>query len=164
MERGVDDEELQIDDYDNLLSTYEFRSLVIFELYNAYFQPKRHEFDLQILNELVKEIISNRQALFIGSAALSGIVGSASYDILKALIRAIVSAFGDSRRRQEPFKEIENSAEKVVAFFDLNEQGTIQEISESTGIDAEKVLPILKLLGYKCKRRKKQKSIWCNKA
>jgi hypothetical protein len=160
LERGIDDQELRFDDYQDLLPKYEFRNLVILELYNAYFPPKRHEFDLQIVTEIVNAILSNRQAVFIGTAALSGIIGSVSYDMLRGLLKAIIAAFGEKHGNQEPFREIQTSAEKVVMFFEHKNQGTIEEIANFTGIDPERVLPLLRLLGYRCKRQKKKKSIW----
>ena len=163
LERGFDDEEFELDDYGDLLNTYEFRTLAVFELYNAYFQPKRHEFDLQIITELVKELLSERQTAFIAGAAFSGIVGNATYDILKSIIARIIAAFKSNNKRQEPFLEIQDSVEKVAAFFQQRNQATIQEISAHTGVDAEKILPILRLLGYQSRRGKKKKTVWYRK-
>lgn len=160
LERGFDDEEDEFDDYEKLLYTYEFRTLVVFELYNSYFQPKRHEFDLQILNELVNYVLADRQAAFIAGAAFSGLVGNATYDVLKAIVSKILAAFKGNSRRQEPFLEIQESAEKIATFFQERNEATIQEISEHTGVDVEKILPILRLFGYQSRRRKKKKTVW----
>lgn len=159
LERGLDDVEIQQDDYETLLEVYEFRSLVILELYNVYFLPKRHEFELQLITELVNGVLASRQAVFIGTAVVSGIIGSFSYDILKVLLQNIINKFKDYKDRQSPFVEIKESADKIETFFKEIKQATIREISESTGVEEEKILPLLKLLGYRCKRRNK-KTIW----
>ena len=162
LERGYDDNAVQSDDYDHLLERYEFRNLVIFGIYNAYFRPERHEFDLSLITELVNGILASRQAMFIGTAALSGVVGSTSYEILKSLLKRILKKFSGHNQRQEPFIEINENAEKIVAFFEERDQATVKQISDFIDVDEEKILPLLKLLGYRCKRRKK-KSVWFRK-
>jgi hypothetical protein len=162
LERGYDDNAVQSDDYDHLLERYEFRNLVIFEVYNAYFHPERHEFDLSLVTELVNGLLASRQAIVIGNYALSGVVGRASYEILKSLLQRILKKFSGHNQRQEPFIEINENAEKIVAFFKERDQATVRQIADSIDVDEEKILPLLKLLGYRCRRRRK-KSVWFRK-
>jgi hypothetical protein len=162
LERGIDYVELELDDYEELLDGYEIRNLVILELYDVYFPPKRHEFDLQLITELVNAVLASRQAGFISSAVVTGIVGCVSYDILKLLLENIINKFKGYKGRRAPFVEIKESAEKIESFFKERDQATVREIAEYIGVEEEKILPLLKLLGYRCKRRKK-KSIWLKK-
>ncbi len=46
LERGYDDVKKECDDYSLARSQFEFKKLVTFQLYETYFLPKRHEFEL----------------------------------------------------------------------------------------------------------------------
>jgi hypothetical protein len=53
-ERGFDDVQDEYDDYSILLQKFEFRKLVTFELYEAHFPPRRHDFELQLVTNSPK--------------------------------------------------------------------------------------------------------------
>ena len=84
-ERGFDDVQSDFDDYSQMLSTFECRKAVTFQLYDNYFPPRRHEFELQILTTIVDAIAQNFQAAAVGAAIAQAIVGGVAYDLLKKM-------------------------------------------------------------------------------
>jgi len=159
LERGYDDIKQEYDDYSVALPQFEFRKLVTFQLYEAYFSPKRHEFDLKLLTDVVEAVSQSGTAAFLGTAALSGIVGSTAYEISKRLFGHIANQFRRDRARSKPFKEIAENLTRIREYFDKREQARIEKISEALDVDSERLEPLLKLLGFKCRRRKKRK-VW----
>lgn len=159
LERGYDDTELECDDYSLLISQFEFRKLVTFQLYEVYFAPKRHEFELKLLTDVVDAVSQNGPAAFVSTAALSGIVGSTAYAISKRLFEHIASRFRRDRARSKPFKEIADNLTRIREYFDNREQARMEELSQALDVDSERLEPLLKLLGFKCRRRKKRK-VW----
>ena len=161
LKRGYDDVEEDIDDYSIMLMQLEFKKLVTYQLYEVYFPPKRHEFELQLLTDIVETVSHSRSALFIGTAALSGIVGSIASDLCKRLVAHVSMKFEKDKNRLRPFREIETNLQSVQEYFETRKQARIEDISKSLNTDREKLEPLLKLLGFKCKRRKKQQ-VWIN--
>jgi hypothetical protein len=157
LERGWDSSVVGWDDYSVLLERFEFRKLVIFQLYESYFLPKRHEFELQIITEIVDSV--SKPAAFLGAAALGGIVGNAVYEALKHLLLHLISKFRQNGNLSEPYAEIAQNLDKIHQFFNQNEQATIDQIRSELGIQPHKAEPLLKLLQCKCKRRGKH-LIW----
>ena len=102
LERGYDDTGEDFDDYSANVRQYEFRKLVTFQLYEVYFPPKRHEFELQLLTEVVDAVTQSDHAVFLGTAALSGIVGSTAYSVSKRLFSYVAERFGSDRARSMP--------------------------------------------------------------
>lgn len=163
LERGYDDVEQDCDDYSVALSQFEFRKLVTFQLYEVYFTPKRHEFEVKLLTDVVEAVCQSGPAGFIGTAAISGIVGSTAYEISKRLFGYIANQFRRDRARSKPFKEIAANLTRIREYFDKREQARVEELSDALDVDAERLEPLLKLLGFKCRRRKKRK-VWIRPA
>jgi len=59
LDRGYDEAIEDIDDYSLSLKQFEFKKLVTFQLYEVYFPPRRHEFELQLLTEIVDGVVSS---------------------------------------------------------------------------------------------------------
>lgn len=159
MRRGYDDNYEEFDDYLILLEKYEFRKLVTFEIYESYFYPKRHEFELQIITEIVDAIANSKPAIFIGLAALSGVVGNAVYDLIKQLIIHVISKFKKEKRLSDKFNEIYQDIEKIHKYFESHNHVKLHQIESDLDIEPQKLTALMKLLGYKCNRRQK-KQIW----
>jgi hypothetical protein len=157
-ERGYDDVQEEYDDYGILIERFEFRNLIVFELYEAYFRPRRHEFELQILKNLIDAVVSSKPAAFVVGATAAGVVGNAAYDILKRVLGHIVKRFSRINRSRDAFREIERTLDGVRAFFKTHDHARIDEICVSLGLEPHKVEPILKLLGFQCRRRRKQQT------
>jgi hypothetical protein len=157
--RGFDDEAEPIDDYSTLLAAFEQRKLVIFQLYDSYFPPKRHEFELDLVTSVVDAVIKNPTVAFVGGAVAGGVIGNAAYDVLKFLLSGLIVKLKPIKRSHDAFKEIQKNSDQIIQFFQTRNQAGITEISESLNTDPEKVEPLLKLLGFRC-RRKGKRRIW----
>jgi hypothetical protein len=158
-ERGYDDKSEPTDDYAALLAGFEYRKLVTFQLYDSYFPPKRHEFELQLLSSLVDAVASNPVAVFLGAAVASGVVGNAAYDVLKVLLSRVLRKAKPIRRTHDGFKEIEKNTDRLMKFFEKRSQASMADICEAIDADECKVEPLLKLLGFR-RRRKGKRFIW----
>lgn len=156
-ERGYDDIQQDWDDYGYLIQSYEFRKLVTFELYEAYFLPRRHEFELHLLTQLVDAVSSSRPAAFLASAAAGGVVGNAVYDILKAILAHIAKRFKKVRRTYDAVKEIGENIERIRVYMEKHDDVSISQISSDLDIETYKVEPLLKLLGCRSHRVKKRR-------
>jgi len=161
--RGYDDVKQECDDYSIALSQFEFKKLVTFQLYEVYFPPKRHEFELQLLTDVVEAVSQSGPAAFVGTAALSGIVGNTAYAVSKRLFAHVATKFRRDRARSKPFKEIEENLTRIRKYFDKREQARMEDLSEALDVESEKLEPLLKLLGFKCRRRRKRK-VWIRPA
>lgn len=159
IERGYDDKREDGDDYAVLMASFEFRKLVTFQLYDSYFPPKRHEFELQLLSSLVDTIASNPTAAFVGGAIAGGVVGNAAYDVLKQLLSYVISKLKPIKRSRSCFQEIKKNADRVMRFFEKRDQAGMTEICKGIDVEPDKVEPLLKLLGFRC-RRKGKRRVW----
>lgn len=156
-ERGYDDVQQEWDDYANLLQSYEFRKLVTFGLYEAYFPAKRHEFELHLLTQLVDAVATSKPAAFLASAAAGGVVGNAVYDMLKASLSHIAKRFSNVSRTRDAVEEIGENVQKIRAYMDKHDDVTTGQISSDLDIENHKVEPVLQLLGCRSHRVKKRK-------
>lgn len=157
--RGYDNRRESVDDYGALLAGFEQRKLVTFQLYDSYFPPKRHEFELQLLTSLVDAVAANPAVAFLSGAVAGGVVGNAAYDVLKHLLARLVSKLKPIKRTKDAFKEMEKNTDRIVRFFETRKQAGITEICEALDSDPDKIEPLLKLLGFSC-RRKGRRRVW----
>jgi hypothetical protein len=159
IERGNDDNREETDDYSALRESFEVRKLVIFQLYDSYFPPKRHEHELQLITLLVDAVVAHPTATFLVGAAAGGIIGNASYDILKQLLSRIIRRFKPVNRSYSCFKEIENNADKLMRFFKGRHQAGTREICKALDVEPGKIEPLLMLFGFS-RRWKGKRWIW----
>jgi hypothetical protein len=157
--RGYDDIQEEYDDYRILLDTFEFRKLITFELYEAYFPPRRHEFELQILAGLIDVVTANKAAVFLGGAAVGGVVGNAAYDVVRKSLGHIIHRLRTTKRSHDAFREIEETLEAIRAYFQTRDHARTEEVCSALKLEPHKVEPLLKLLGFRCGRRKKH-PVW----
>lgn len=158
-ERGFDDISEECDDYSVLLERFEFRKLVTFELYEGYFPPRRHEFELQILTSLIDAVASSKPATFLFGAAVSGAVGNFVYDMLKKALAHIVRRLKTTRRSRDAFCEIEKTLDGIRTYFQIHDHARTDEVCAALDLEPYKVEPLLKLLGFRCNRRGKRQ-VW----
>lgn len=159
LKRGYDEVCDEYDDYSILISQFEFKKLIIFQLYESYCLPQRHEFELQIITDIVEAVAQSGTAAFLGTAALSGVVGSAAFEVSKRLIALVAKIFESDKVRSKAFREIEANLVLIRNYFKARKQASIEEISTAVGVDSNKIEPLLKLLGFKYRRRKKRQ-VW----
>ena len=160
LKRGYEEVIQEVDDYSLLLEKHEFKNLIIFELYENFFLPQRHEFELQILTYIVEAVVEHKPWSYVAGAAASGVIGSTVYDLLKQLLSHVSAKFKDEdERRSKLFSIIENEVYKIEKYFETHESGKIDELEISLDIDRDRLVPLLKLLGFKCYRGKR-KNLW----
>lgn len=159
VDRGYDDVIQEWDDYCWLIQSYEFRKLVTFELYEAYFPPERHEFELNLLTQLVDAIAASKTTAFLAGAAAGGVVGNAVYDMLKAVLAHIAKRFAMVKRTHDAVQEIGRDVDKIIEYMDKHDDVTTSQISSDLEIETQKVEPVLKLLGCRSHRVKKRR-LW----
>src|SRR4030042_922296 len=83
LERGYDHIPEEFDDYSLMMGEFEYQKVITFQLYENYFLPKRHEFELELISKIVAGIGKSQTAVFLSSAILAGIVGNASYALVR---------------------------------------------------------------------------------
>jgi len=160
LKRGYEEISQDIDDYSFLLDKYEFRNLIVFELYENYFLPQRHEFELQILKDIVEAVVNYKPLVYIAGAAATGVIGNTIYDLLKHLLSYVFAKFKDKDvRRGKAFGTIKNDICKIEKYFKEHKSGKIEELEKRLNIERNRLLPLLKLLGFKCCRRRR-KNLW----
>lgn len=156
-ERGIDDLEESIDDYSCLIEKEEFKIAIATGIYENYFPPKRHEFEYQLLLELINTIIASKAASNFASFACGGIIGNLAYDLLKGMFNKIIQGFKNNPKEASKFQLLLGDFEKVDEYFKNNKEGEIGNLEKKLGIDRVKLEAIFKLLGYKTYKIKKKR-------
>lgn len=159
LERGYDDVFEDWDDYSLLINKYEFRKLIIFQIYENYFPPRRHEHELEIITDVVDAVASNKTVLFIASAAFTGVIGNRIDAFLKFIFLYLISKFKKGHRAHKPFQEIAENIDKINDYFKKHDKASLNKIASELNIEQQKLEPLLKLMGFRCKR-KGRKQIW----
>jgi hypothetical protein len=159
LERGFDNIEESIEDYSQLIEKAEYRNAIILELYENYFPAKRHEFELQIITDIVNAVVQSKIAIFVAGAALSGPIGDLTTLVLKKTLNLIVDAFSSSEIEKEKFNTILDDVKKIEEYFLNKDSEESNKLSRKTGIETDRLIPLLKLLGYK-KYKKGKKKYW----
>jgi phosphohistidine swiveling domain-containing protein len=152
-ERGHRDRKVLYDDYSILLQRREFQDVVIGELYESYFPPSRHEFDYTLIREIVGAVAHNPAVSYAVGALAGGVIGNAAYDLVKRLAVVVAKKFhGVDEERVRIWETIHADTDKIESFFGNKERASAQDIINSTGIGRERLIPLLKLLGFSFER------------
>ncbi len=160
--RGFDENHEAFDDYSELMERAEFKNVIITGIYENYFPPKRHEFELQLITDLIEAIISSKLAIFIAGAAASDLIGDVFTTIVKRLLRKIIDGFKGHNKEKEKFEAILIDVKKVEEYFVKIDSQEVNILQRDLRIDIEKLILILKLLGFKSFKMKGKK-YWTNK-
>ena len=162
IKRGIDDFDEDFDDYSILIQKHEFSQAIVYELYENHFPPKRHEFELQLLNDIVAAMQKFHSAGLITELVVGTIIGSSSYDLLKKILSYVVSKFNvknSNRNRNGIFLGIQEIVIKLDIYFIEHDCATNKEIEDALGVVRDRFEPLLKLGGFKCYRRNHEK-LW----
>jgi hypothetical protein len=154
-ERGYDDVDEDWDDFADLVRTFEYRKLVTFQLYDTYFPPKRHEYELALLTAIVDAVVSNPAVIFLSGA----VAGNAAYDLLKVTVSHTAKKFGQNRRSRRGFSELGKNVKRLGNYFATHEQATMAQLTEALGVEPERLQPILELLGFR-RKKKGKRMLW----
>lgn len=159
VERGIDNIEEKYDDFFNLIEKKEYKRSLIIEIYENYFPPRRHEFELELITELVEAIISSKIAIFTAGAVASSVIGNTTSFVTKTILNKIISCFKKSPTEQSKFRIIKENIVKIEKYFQDVEEVEINLLSKEINIEKEKLIPLLKLLGFK-RYNNKGKKYW----
>ena len=159
-ERGIIERPEEEDRFEQLRSRKEFRELIVTEIYENYFLPRRHEFDWQIVSQVVDAMCSSN----VGVAITSGVIGNGAFAILIYFLRRIhdeLVAKKFSAERSGPYAKMRANVEALERYFGTPARcARIAEIETGTGVTREELYPLLRLLGFSHHRRK-HNCMWC---
>lgn len=164
--RGYDVKQNNCNDFSKLILRKEFKDLIALELYEYYFWEERHEFDLQLLKELVESVC----AYFNNPTTLSLIETGLLQTLPSVIIVAIVSKIWKKikeikqKKKQEcnensSWARIEKNIKKIDDEFSKRDYILSDEIENIFGVSRDEIQSLLKLCGCKCYIDKKR-SIW----
>lgn len=164
--RGIDLRYNDCNDYEVLIHRKDFKDLVALELYDVYFWNDRHEFDLELLRELVDAVESFFQDPDTILQIKSGFLQNLPSTIIITIVTSIWSKLRTIRARKEEnddntssWKRIERNIRKIDQELKNHDYILSDEIETIFDTSREEIQPLLKLCGCKCYMDKK-KSIW----
>lgn len=166
LQRGYNDKSNEFDDFSKLIQKKDFKDLIALELYEYYFFYERHEFDLQ----LVKEIVDNVADYFSNPEVIrqleTGLIQTIPSTIIITLVNLIWSKLklvaknnGEIKERDSSWNRIKNNINKIDKEFLNHDYILAEEIEQIFGASREEIQPLLKLCGCKCYLHK-NRSIW----
>lgn len=160
--RGYDKNSVDCNDYYLLLGRKEFKELVAVELYEYYFLNDRHEFDLQLLRELIEAV----SEFFSDPEVIITIRNGVLQTIPSAIIIGILNYIGKkiphkkaSTDSESYWDKIKTNTQKIEAEFKHHDYILGDEIERIFDTSKEEIQPLLKLCGCKCYYQK-SRSIW----
>lgn len=150
--KGFISHETECDDYQKLLAKKEFSELVAYEIYEAYFYADRHEFDLLIIEEIVKAIVAfftSPEVREAETTLLQYLIESVPALIIVQTCEYIKDNFKINLNRNSKYNEICQNTQKIKKYFKKNAYIDTQDIEEVFEESPSKIIPLLKLLGCK---------------
>jgi len=155
--RSFDENEELYDDYSELIERAEYKNAIIIGIYENYFPPKRHEFEFQLITDIIDAVINSKIAIYTLGAATTGLIGNGFTEVVKRLLQKIIDGFKGQTIEGEKFKSILNDVKEVEKYFSKKDKEEINVLVKNLGIEKERLIPILKLLGYKSYKSKNKK-------
>lgn len=164
--RGYDDKSSEYDDFLFLIQKKEFKDLIALELYEYYFWNERHEFDLQLLNEIVDSVCNYFNDPAVIQQIESGLLQNLPSVIIVSMVNAIWSKMKKLRNKKNELPDednswmrLKNNVRKIDREFSNHDYVVTDDIERIFGASREEIQPLLKLCGCKCFIDKKR-SIW----
>jgi len=157
--RGFDENEALFDDYSELIEKVEYKNAIIVGIYENYFPPRRHEFELQLITDIIEAVINSKLAMFTMGAAASGFIGDTFTNVVKRLLGKIIEGFKGQSKEKKKFETILIDVVKIESYFENKEKEDVMVLVKELGIEKERLIPLLKLIGFKTKK-KRDKKYW----
>ncbi len=161
-ERGFEERNVVSNDYSILLTQKEFKELVVLEIYEYYFLGDRHEFDLQLIRELVESVADH----FLKPDVIVAIKTGMLETIPSAIIIGISSYIGKKiiKKKKDTddvsyWGKIEINIRKIEAELKHHDYILADEIESIFNTSKEEIQPLLKLCGCRCYYEQKR-SVW----
>lgn len=166
-QRGFDTKPNICDDYSKLLvNRKDFKDLIALELYESYFFSERHEFDLQLLKEIVEQIaiyFCNPNTLQqIESGLLQTIPSAIIISMLQKIwskLKNISAIKNNCQKEDSSWQQLKNNMKKIDKEFKNHDYIKEEDIETIFGVNRKQILPLLKLCGCVHYENKKR-SIW----
>lgn len=164
--RGYDVKSSECDDFLFLIQKKEFKDLIALELYEYYFWNERHEFDLQLLNEIVDSVCNYFNNPKVIQQIESGLLQNLPSAIVISMVTTIWSKMKNLRSKKnesadedDSWIRIKDNMRKIDREFSNHDYVVSDDIERIFEASREEIQPLLKLCGCKCFINKKR-SIW----
>lgn len=150
--RGFASHREEMDDYRKLLAMKEFSELVAYELYETYFYADRHEFDLLLIEEIVKSVVeffTSPEVINANTTLLQHLVQSIPALIVVQICEHIKENFQINSNRNIKYNEICQNIKSIQKYFRKNLYLDTKDIKKIFDESPSRIIPLLKLLGCK---------------
>ncbi len=164
--RGYDDKSSESNDFMLLIQKKEFKDLIALEIYEYYFWNERHEFDLQLLNEIVDSVCGYFNNPDVIQQIESGLLQNLPSAIIISIVTKIWTKMKKIRsnkntvpNEENSWMRIERNIRKIDREFSNHDYVLSDDLEQIFEASREEIQPLLKLCGCKCFIDKKR-SIW----
>lgn len=164
--RGYNDNSSECNDFVELIQKKDFKDLIALELYETYFWNERHEFDLQLLKEIVDSVATffndPETIMQIKTGLLQTLPSVMVVALITAIwekIKTIVTKQGAYTDENSNWIRLKRNMEKIDKEFSSHDYVFADEIEQIFDTNRDEIQPLLKLCGCKCFFDKKR-SIW----
>lgn len=164
--RGYNDNSNECNDFSKLIQRKDFKDLIALELYEYYFWDERHEFDLQLLKEIVESVATYFSDPAVIKQIETGILQTIPSTLVFSCVAAIWKKLKTMAKKKKNSKEedsswlhIQENIKKIDKEFTNHDYVLTEEIETIFGTSREEIQPLLKLCGCKCYVHK-NRSIW----
>ena len=168
--RGYDDKTEESNDFLHLIQKKEFKDLIALEIYESYFWNERHEFDLQLLKEIVNNVCDYFNTPEIMQQIEAGCLQTLPSAIVISITSKIWTKIKEYRKNKKDkvvseedssWVRIKRNVEKIDREFSNHDYILSDDIEQIFAASREEIQPLLKLSGCECFFDKKRKrTIW----
>jgi hypothetical protein len=160
--RGIDQRNWEDDDFSKLLQRKDFQELVMLEIYETYFFGERHEYDFQLIEELVKAIsnfFSDPTVIANLNIVKEGLLQNIPTEIIIFVCGLIIGKMKSNNRKHDTWGKLQENAEKLDNEFKNHDYILSEDIEQVFGVSRGEMECLFKLSGYKHYVKGKS-SIW----
>ena len=159
LSRGQNDNLSDSNDYFSLLRKKEFKDLIAMEIYEYYFWEERHEYNLQLLREIVEAVYKYFTDPLVIQQLEIGLLHTLPSAIIIFWVGKIKDKIGKAENKEDEWSRIENNIKKIEKEFSNHDYFFSDDIESIFGTNREEIQPLLKLCGCRCFINK-NKCLW----
>ena len=150
--RGYDDKADESNNFLHLIQKKEFKDLIALEISERYFWNERHEFDLQLLKEMVNNVCNYFNTPEIMQQIEAGLLQTLPSAIIISMISKIWSKIKEYKNKKNEIVSEEDSSwlrikrniEKIDKEFLNHDYILSDDIEQIFATSREEILPLLK--------------------
>ena len=164
--RGSNDNSSDSNDFSKLIQKKDFKDLIALEIYEYYFWSERHEYDLQIIKEIVESVATYFSNPEVIGQIEAGVLQTFPSTIILSILAAIWAKMKKIMEQKHSLDEenaswsrIKNNIKKIDKEFENHDYVLTEEIESIFSASREEIQPLLKLCGCKCYVHKNM-SLW----